>query len=79
VSVRGFYTVSFSNDAESIVGVSEISWCVTVAAESEDNALELGLEEARVLNREFGLPPHRLKVGEAELRSPARVRPLKYA
>jgi hypothetical protein len=79
VSVRGYYAVSFSNDGESIVGVGEISWCVTVAAESEDNALELGLEEARVFNREFGLPPHRLKIGEAELRRLARVRPLKYA
>ena len=71
--MRGYYTVWFTNITGCAVGISDISWCVTVSAESEAAALEQGLAEARVLNREFGLPPHGIRVGEVELRRMALV------
>jgi hypothetical protein len=77
--LSGYYTVWFTNVTGCAVGINDISWRVTVAAGSEAEALEQGLEEARALNREFGLPPHGLKVSEVELRRLASVQALRYA
>ena len=71
----GRYWVFFTNPTGCAIGISDISWSVTVAADSEAEALELGLKDALALNREFGMPPHGLKVSEAELRRLATVRP----
>jgi hypothetical protein len=38
--VRGYFTVWFTNITGCAVGISDISWCVTVSAESETDALE---------------------------------------
>jgi hypothetical protein len=75
---RFYYTVWLTNVTECAVGIGDISWNVTVAAASESEALNLGLEQARALNREFGLPPNRIKVSDEELRSMAHVQQLRY-
>lgn len=75
--VRGYYSVWFTNITGCATGISDISWHVTVSAESEAEALEKGLKDARALNREFGMPPHGLKVSEDELRRLAHVQPLR--
>src|SRR5262245_53852215 len=62
LGVREYYNVWFTNVTGCALGLSDISWNVTVAAGSEAEALELGLEDARALNREFGMPPHGLRV-----------------
>jgi hypothetical protein len=77
--MQAYYTVWFTNITGCAIGVSDISWSVTVSAESEAVALEQGLAEARALNREFGLPPHGLRVSEDELRRLAFVQPMRYA
>ena len=77
--MREYYTVWFTNITGCAVGISDISWCVTVSAESEAAALEQGLVEARALNREFGLPPHSIRVSDEELRRLACVQPMGYA
>lgn len=74
--MKDYYTVWFTNLTECVVGISDISWCVTVAAGSEAEAFELGLRDARALNAEFGLPPHRTRVSDTELRRLARVQPM---
>ena len=62
------YRVWFTNITGCAVGISDISWFVTVAAESETAAVESALERARIVNDESGLPPHGLRVSEGELR-----------
>jgi|GEM_PF-4665454 len=64
----GEYQVWFTNITGCAIGISDISWFVTVAAESEAAAVELALEKARAVNQEAGLPPHGLRVSEEELR-----------
>ena len=71
----GEYRVWFTNINGCAVGISDISWLVTVAAESEAAAVESALERARVVNEETGLPPHGLRVSEEELRRLACVLP----
>jgi hypothetical protein len=73
------YTVRFTNITGCAIGISDISWCVTVRAESEADALEQGLAEAREYNQEFGLPPHGIRVNEEELRRQACVQFMGYA
>ena len=75
--MRGYYTVWFANTA--VCSNNDISWCVTVSAESEAEALELGLVEARNLNFEFGLPPNGIRLGEDELCRLVCVQPMRYA
>ena len=67
------YTVWFTNVTGRKVGTSDISWCVTVSARSEAEALEMGMADAIILNREFGMPPHGIRMMEEELRRLARV------
>ena len=64
----GEFRVLFTNLTGCALGISDISWSVTVTAATEAEAIELALERARVVNRESGLPPHGLRVGEPELR-----------
>jgi hypothetical protein len=71
----GEFKVWFTNITGCAVGISDISWFVTVTAVSEAQAVELALEEARVVNRVSGLPTHGLRVSEAELRRLACVLP----
>lgn len=58
------------------MGISDISWSVSVIAPSELEALELAVEQARPLNRGSGMPPHGIHLSEAELREVAFVLPL---
>ena len=77
--MRGYYVVWFTNVPDVVgrpVAPGDIQWHVTVAAESEADALRVGLADARALNRGFGLPPHGIRVTEAELQELARVQPL---
>jgi hypothetical protein len=69
------YKVWFTNITGCAVGISDISWSVTVSAESEAEAFELAMKKARVINRQCGLPPHGLRVTEEELRRLACVLP----
>ena len=73
------FEVWFTNITGCALGISDISWAVTVTAGSEAEAIERALEEARVLNRRSGLPPHGLRVTEAELRRLACVLPKRPA
>ncbi len=75
----GQFWVGFTNINGCALGISDILWSVTVTAASEAEALEVALEKARVVNRESGLPPHGLRVSEAELRRLACVLPEKPA
>lgn len=70
------FKVWFANFTGCAMGISDISWSVTVEAMSESGAIELALEQARVVNRESGLPPHGLRVSESELRKLAFVLPV---
>ena len=63
------FEVWFTNVTGCAVGSSAISWSATVSAESEEKAVELALEQARLLNRGAGLPPHGLRVSDAYLQS----------
>ena len=56
----GEFQVWFKNITGYALGISDISWSVTVTATSEAEAVELAVERARVVNRELGLPPHGL-------------------
>ncbi len=69
------FRVWFTNLTGCALGISDISWGVTVSAASEAEALESALEQARTLNRESGLPPHGIRVGEEELRRMACMIP----
>jgi len=71
--MKDYYTVWFTNFVGCALGISDISWGITVSATSESEALEIGMKEARTLNREFGMPPHNIRVSEAELRQMATV------
>jgi len=71
--VREYYTVWFTNITGCALGISDISWHVMVTARSECEALELGLKDAQELNREFGMPPHGIRVNDEELRNLAHV------
>ena len=78
---RDHYTVWFSSvdpRTTRALGSGDFRWCVTVAAGSEAEALELGLADARELNREFGLPPHGIRVSEEKLRGLAYVQLMGY-
>jgi hypothetical protein len=74
---RRGYTVLFTNITGCALGISDISWWVTVSAESEAAALEQGLAEARAINRDVGLPPHGIRVNEDDLLRLACVLPVK--
>jgi hypothetical protein len=67
------YRVWFTNLTGCAVGVNDVSWTVTVPANSESEALDRALEQARLLNDQSGLPPHGRRVSEAELRRLACV------
>jgi hypothetical protein len=69
------YRVWFTNLTGCAVGVNDVSWVVTVVAASEAEAVERAVEQARALDAASGLPPHGLRVGEAELRRLAYVLP----
>jgi hypothetical protein len=69
------YKVWFTNITGCAVGISDISWSVTVEAVSEAEAIEAALKPARIINRQSGLPPHGLRVSEKELRRLACVLP----
>jgi hypothetical protein len=71
--MSGVFRVWFTNITGCAMGISDISWSVTVAAASEAEAVELALERARVVNRGSGLPPHGLRVSEQQLRHLACV------
>ena len=77
--MSGEFRVWFTNFIGCASGISDISWSVTVTAASEAEAIELAVERARVVNRESGLPPHGLRVSEAELRRLVCVLPQKPA
>lgn len=72
------YRVWFTNINGCAVGIGDISWFITVSAASEAEALELALVQARSLNERTGMPPHRLRCSEAELRYLAVVIPSAY-
>ena len=71
----GEFRVWFSNITGCAIGVSDISLILPVMAGSEAEAVEVALEQARVINREYGLPPHGLRVSEGELRRLALLLP----
>ena len=69
------YTVLFSNLWGCAIGVSDIGLPVTVLAESEREAIEKAICEARAINKKSGLPPHGIRVSERQLRQLAMVVP----
>jgi hypothetical protein len=73
--MRSDFRLCFTNITGCAVGISEISWFVTVTAESEAEAIELAIEQARIVNCETGFPPHGTRVSESELRRLACVLP----
>ncbi len=75
----GEFRVWFTNITGCAMGISDISWTVTVTAASEAEALELTLDRARAVNRESGLPPHGIRISESELRRLAGVLPEGHA
>src|SRR5262249_38892188 len=73
------FDVWFTNMLGCAVGISDISWSVTVTASTGEEAMELALVRARKLNDELGLPPHGIRVSESKLRQLAHVFPKKTA
>lgn len=71
--MQAAYTVLFSNLTGCAVGISDINWSVKVVADSEASAIELALEQARVLNDKKGMPPHGIHVRDEDLRNLAFV------
>jgi hypothetical protein len=71
--------VWFTNITGCALGISDISWFVTVTASTEMGAMELALDQARILNDESGLPPHGIRVSEDRLRQLAHAFPKKQA
>jgi hypothetical protein len=73
--MNGRFTVWFTNMTGCALGVSDISWTVSVTAASQGEAIELAVKQALAVNREFGMPPHGLRIDDAELRQLAFVLP----
>ena len=71
--MKAEYTVLFTNLTRCAIGISDINWSVKVVADSEASAIERALEEARVLNREKGMPPHGIRLSAEALREIATV------
>jgi hypothetical protein len=71
--MSGEYTIAFTNLTGCAAGTSDIFWAVTVTASSDSEALESALQLAKEVNREAGLPPHGLRVGDAYLEQLAIV------
>jgi hypothetical protein len=69
------YLVVFTNLTGCAIGISDIMWSVTVAAESEDAAIDLAVTQAREVNEGSGMPPHGIRVSDTELRRLAVVVP----
>ena len=69
------HRVMFSNLTGCAVGISDIMWQVDVLASSEDDAMALAIELARIMNAETGMPPHGIRVSDRELRRLAFVVP----
>jgi hypothetical protein len=67
------FDVWFSNFTECVLGLSDISWSVTVTANTEAEALELAMAQAMILNRDSGMPPHGIRLSEDRLRRLAYV------
>ncbi len=67
------FDVLFVNWDGCVIGVSDISWSVTVEAEFKSDAVELALEAARLVNHQTGMPPHGIRVSEEQLRRLAYV------
>ena len=76
--MREYYIVRFTNALGSDIG-RDITWSVTVSAESEADALQQGLADARDLNQQFGFPPHGIKVSDDELQKLVSVHAMLYA
>jgi hypothetical protein len=77
--MRREYDVWFTNITGCALGISDISWSVSVTASCEAEAMELALDQARTLNGVSGLPPHGIRVSEKELRQLAHVLPEEHA
>jgi hypothetical protein len=77
--MRQDFDVWFTNMTGCVLGLSDISWSVTVTASTETEAMELALDQARILNEKSGLPPHGIQVSEDRLRHLAHVFPKKHA
>lgn len=73
------YSVWFTNVIGCAVGISDISLLVDVDAESESEAIELALVQARLVNDQTGLPPHGIRVDEQYLRTLAVASPTDIA
>ncbi len=69
------FKVVFTNITGCAVGISDIMWSVTVAAGSEEEAIETAIEQARVFNHNLRMPPHGIQLSEHELRRLACVVP----
>ena len=69
------FKVMFTNLNGCAVGISDIFWSVTVAAGSEEEAIETAIEQAQAVNHDSGMPPHGIQVTEHELRRLACVIP----
>ena len=63
------FRIWFTNVTGCAAGMSDISLFVDVVAESEAEAMEKAIVEARAVNERTGLPPHGLKVDDAYLRT----------
>jgi hypothetical protein len=77
--VSDHFKVVFTNITGCALGISDIMWSVTVTAGSEAEALEAAIEQAQVVNRHSGMPPHGIQVSEPELRRLASVVPKRLA
>jgi hypothetical protein len=58
---REFHVI-FSNLNGCAIGISDIMWSAVVTAESEDEAIGLAIDQARLVNNRTGLPPHGIVV-----------------
>jgi hypothetical protein len=67
------FKVVFSIFSGCAVGISDIMWSVTVEAESESEAIQKGIDQARIVNAESGLPPHGIRVREQDLHQLALI------
>jgi hypothetical protein len=73
------YIVTITNMAGPSLRASEYYLAMHVNAASEAEALARGLRHARQVNGRAGMPPHGIRVGEAELQRQAKVMPAKDA
>jgi hypothetical protein len=72
-TVLAEYTVFFTNLTGCAMGISDISWHTKVIADSEKSAIDLAVEQARVVNRKSGMPPHGIRLNVKSLRELAIV------